>query len=353
MLYDKSIFTFPMILLIIFILLTNYSCNNNPINSGSVEYQFDSSRYRWEFNDIYSIGDPLYQWAPDTGEVFIPDCGYNQLIHFKNNQMSYISFGDDVRIGWMSGFSKNEGYLLCVKIENNLRKPLLKKWDGNSFSDISIIYDSTRYYNPGPVLFKSPNEIWIAETRTIEKFDGIKLNYYNKDETDTLISPTNLFYDEFNKLKYLTTYFNLSIDSLQKDRIFEFNGTSWNKVYEDIHPVFSRVYYILGKDVCAFDGTNFFKLKGNSLELITSYPQNENSLIFGNFNGSSVNDFLVFGYRDYKEKIFHWNGKKWSIEVNTQFNMTKITKPSDNFYCAVVYNIFTPSLIRGFKKEIK
>jgi hypothetical protein len=346
-----------MLIVCLYLLIAQISCNKeNPVVEPPSDYQFDSARYRWELNVLpHNYGYYVYPWAPDTDEVLIPNVFSRDITHFKNNQMSIISFGSGTTVGYISGFSKIEGYLFCTRYEDNIWKPLLKRWDGNSFSDIPIKYNSNKDFDGGIVLFKSPSEIWISGKGRVHKFDGVGItDYFIHDTYDTLMTPVKIYYDESNRLKYLTNYFMLGpIDSISIDRIYEFNGSGWSKVYEDIHPAFNRSYWVLGTDVCAFDGYSFYKLIGNSLMLMTTFPK-VTGMLLGCIGGSSINDFLITGTSLGGDCFYHWNGKKWSIEVFVGYDKNYIIKPTSNFYCLTVSgSVSLPYLIRGFKKEIK
>jgi hypothetical protein len=349
----KSILSVPVYIIFLFLVVTLISCNKeNPITPPPPsDYQFDSARYRWKVTELpHRSGYFVDPWAPDTNEIFLPNVELNNITHIKNDQINIIDFGDSVIGGFMSGFSPNEGYYICIEVINGLGVPLLKRWNGNSFIDIHIKYDLTTNFVIGSALFKSPTEMWFsASSGIIHKYDGVVMTHYHLPDTN--VGRQQLFYDENNHLKILTTIFNTTIDTLQFDRIYEFNGNSWEKVYEDRHYYYLRGYGVMNNDVYVYNfvGQTISKLIGNSLNFITEIPKNND--ITMPLGGSSVNDFSAFEIRG-GNYLLNWNGKKWSKEYFIDdYDRSRIIKADTNFYCAVTSGfVYTARLFRGIKK---
>jgi hypothetical protein len=333
-----------------------YSCNkdDNPVKSNE-HYQFDSARFNW--NSIvlpYNWGYYLPPWAPDTNEAFLSNSLLNNITHYKNGQIEIINFENNIIIGSIAGFSPNEGYLICVEYKDSIWQPHIKRWNGNSFEVVPINHNFKKNFTVSTVLIKSSNEMWFSGKGVIHKFDGYNLKQYYL--ADTNMWGTGIFYDENNHLKYLTTFYNEAIDSIQKDYVYEFDGSNWNKIYEDnTYPITTKYYRVLGNTIFAYNGRQIMKLEGNNLIIYMNISADMGFTL--PFFGSSLNDFMAFGDSwDRKTNLFHWDGKKWSNEGKYEpFAKISGTKINDNSYCLTMceYNVLAPLLIIGSKKSIE
>jgi hypothetical protein len=349
----KSTLFVPILFILLLNIFTIFSCNNNdnPIET-SEHYQFDLARFNWNYIFLpYNAGYYVAPWSPDTNEVFLSNSFTNDITHFKNGQIDLINFGENIRVGYIAGFNPTEGYLICAELKDNIWQPHIKRWNGNSFEVVPINHNFKKRFTASTVLIKSSTEMWFAGIGVIHKFDGYNLTQYYL--SDTNMWGTGIFYDENNHLKYLTTYSNEEIDSVQKDYVYEFNGNDWNKIYEDnTYPIATKFYRILGNSIFSFNGRQIMKLEGNILKLFMNLPDDIGLTL--PFVGTSFNDFMAFGNSwDMKISLFHWNGMKWSNEGKYDLPAQICgTELKNNYYCWSMcdFSLIQPVLLRGFKK---
>jgi len=321
MLKSKFIYIVSLFVTIVYLIIAFVSCENeNPIINN--DYQFDSARFTIQSDLIPFQRDGYYSppWSPDTNEVFLINDNFSAITHYKNGVFEQIRINQnlDIKPYLIDGISPNEGYLICSIIRNNKYEPYILKWNGNSFEPITFSHNYYHRFAPTTMLIKNSNEIWIGDENTVHKFDGNSLIQYNMPDPYVLgIGGVCLYSDENNRLKYLTVRYNGDIDTVERDRIYEFTGTEWIKVFEYIHPLDAEYIDVLGKDVYTFNKLNENTIKKLNGNVLTPYMKIENFIPSYRFVGNSLTDFVAFGRL--KNSIpyanaFHWNGNKWSKE---------------------------------------
>jgi hypothetical protein len=234
--------------------------------------------------------------------------------------------------------------------------PYFAKWNGSNFINIPVNYTYHKDFSLGRALMISKDEIWLAGTGVVHKFDGY--NFIHYPLADTISGTHALIKDEDNKIKVLTGWWNSALDSMAYTRLYEFTGNEFIKVWEDTYPVGTKGFHQMENIiyVAAATGPSYnmgiFQLKNNTLNLVF-VNQPYIGFIPGSFGGSSLtNDLMAFGFENkVGPNIFHFNGNKWSKE-NIPFNNHDrlVKKFNDNYYCAFCYDSYGAYFMRGIKK---
>jgi len=353
----KIRFVFPVLCIL---MLAIFSCNkDNPVVPHDEGLQPDSPRFNWQVTRMpyFGGGEFCYSlWSPDTNEVFM--CSIiNYLVHFKDGQFSTINYGPNIRMFFIDGLSPTEGYIIGSEHKNGIDIPHIERWNGSSFMNVPINYNFDKDFHVSNILIKSSTEMWFSSPKGImHKFDGYNLTQYYLP--DTMMWGEGLLYDESNRLRYLTTYFDGAIDTLHRNYVYEFNGTTWSKVYEDITPLFTRVYGTFNNIIFAYSyPTSLYKLNNNVLSIALNVGYSNFALQdVPSFAGKSLSDFMGFAYYSNGYSFFHWNGQKWSYENvgNEDFtDLIKLRMINDNYFCGVKNGVIHQGfLYRGYRKNI-
>lgn len=342
----KNIVLFVLLLLIVLM----YSCNSeNPVDSEY--YNFDMPRFDWKMTEIPGISNGDFCtsiWSLDTNEVFLCNLSGNRIFHFKDGQINQINFGSNIRISRITGLSKNEAYALGVEIVNGKYKPHLEKWNGNSFVNIPLIYNSDDDFSPSQIYVKNSNEIWISSSKgLIYKFNGSNLIKYQ--QTDTLMLSMGIIYDEENQLRHLTAYF--TPDTSVKWYIYDFDGNDWSKKYEDESIRYWRFYGIFKNSIYAHSENTIYKIQDNTL---IPKVKTTKTLLTYDVQGNKFENIMSFAERETGKGFYHWNGVKWSSENvknvgHSSYFLSKMV--NDEYYCAINTDSDGRStLYRAFKK---
>jgi hypothetical protein len=329
-----------------------YSCSNeNPVTTNN-NPKFDTSRFNWQSIEMKDsdFGQGIWSlWSPDTSEVFM--CTWNNfLIHYKNGQFSEIQYGPNIYMSSIDGLSPTEGYIIGIERLTDKDIPHIEKWNGSTFTNVPVNYSFENTFVVSRTFVKSSTEMWISSSKgLVYKFDGVNLTKFSLP--DTIMYAGNFIYDENNRLRYLTSFFNTGIDTLERNYVYEFNGQNWTKVYQDITPVFTRHYDVLNTGIYAIDyPRSISKLENNILTPVFSTTD----FYILNVSGSSFSNIMSFGGTQNKMSFLNWNGNQWSDE-NTVFeyfqNVDFNKMINENYFCAVVRTSTREYLYRGFRKK--
>ena len=308
----------PVILLIMLsISLMFASCEQDPVTPTEEQpYQFDSARFQWT---IYPTpeGSAFDHsiFIADTNNVFVSDYRFKNgvmIISDGSSRIQYFSW--DYNIMVLTGGDINSTYLF------GMEKPApgkfsLAVWKYNGMEFIkyqSIPLDTRIRFNDA--YYHNPNEIWLCgNDGKILKYDGKEIRQYQfsdsiffetiKECNNEIIVTGPLFWENFETINN-TYYYNR-------------NNDKFELIYRKYPPepdycdVFTRLFEneIIGigyNEFYIFDGKRYnFYLSTN--EIFRSWG----------CHGLSSTNFFAEGTVDVAggvNGLFHWDGKRWSLE---------------------------------------
>ena len=341
----KSIYSVPIFIVIAFSIIFLNSCKDNPVNQSTDD--FDSPRFDWQVTMLPG-GEWIYSiWSPDTNEVFMTSW-YNHLLHFKDGQITRMNYGANIKIACVDGLNKNEGYIVGSEVKNGKYTPHIEKWNGSAFNNVPISYNFNDEFYVSHILVRSPNEMWISSPKgLICNFDGYNLTQYRLPDTN-LISLA-LLIGENGRIQYISVDFD-SVITNNKNFIYEFDGYSWLKIFEEKSDKF---YGVINNMIYAYNYPDIiYKLQNNVLIPRVNIP---NSAGISDIGGNSFENIMGFGLVKGRYSFIHWNGQKWSDEnIGSLFTSDILTRKmvNDNYFCAVNSGIVDfPVLYRAYKKH--
>ncbi|MBK8983596.1 MAG: hypothetical protein IPM38_15105 [Ignavibacteria bacterium] len=351
----KKILSIPVIFIIFTaaLLLTWRCSDDNPVTTPPPEppYEYDSARFDWKVDTLYGQGFYYGLWAADTNEIFIPNIFTNVLVHIKNGIKTYSYYTKERPVGAIFGDELNKGYRAGAILIDSLYQPLIQKWDGNSFVDISnpLNLDRNFFYWTG--FIKNSTEMWFGLTDgNLIKFDGSTFTVYPL--YDSRIKSLKFFYDESNKFKLLASIHHLDIDQTEF-LIYEFTGSQWVKVFNDKESPRPLRYVVLNKYVSANNRITIFELIDSLLAPKINIVPNATQF---SMDGFSFDNILVPGQGvigDCYTTLFHWNGSKWSVELCGYWvdPLTDVFMINENYYYAITHDPREITFVmRGIKK---
>jgi hypothetical protein len=332
------------------ILLTSCS-EENPVTTEPI---FDEPRFEWQVTRMpgFTNGEWCYSfWSPDTNEVFM--CSINNyLLHYKDGSFNRIDYGANIGMFSIDGISKTEGYIVGAEIINGKYVPHIEKWNGSTFVNMPVNYSFNDNFTVSHIFVKSSSEIWISGPKgRIYKFDGYNLKHFL--QADTMMFSEGILYDENNKLRHLTTYFG-SGDTVDKWFVYEFDGSNWNKVYQDnVYPKDTKFYGIMNNIIFAKDVKTIYKLNNNII--IPAININTNIMVVKAVYGTTFNNLMGLGVTSGRQTFFHYNGQKWSDEnIGMYLPVDYINGEmvNENYFCGLTSGLINESyLFRAFKKN--
>ena len=163
----KKIIFIPVYISVVLCSILIVSCSdNNPVTSQDGPYQFDSSRYEWRTDTLYSsYVSNLFGF--DTSHVFF--LGTHSLSIYNGANYSSYAF-DDMRFNVIGGIDNSNIYIGGWYPNGDYR---VMKWDGATFTDLPVPSDTATKYGITGILVQSPNEIWLGTEGKIFFADGI------------------------------------------------------------------------------------------------------------------------------------------------------------------------------------
>ena len=338
---------FPLLLFSL-LCLSFFSCTEkNPVTSDGIDTTLDSARFSWktyQFNDAGFYGGV---WAKDTDNVFAVNTSGGYTINMHNNNIVQTSYPGFTAL-LLTGIDDNTAYLFGTDGTKNSTSLRAKKWNGSDFEEIAISNKYSIY--PAESYFYKPNEIWIVDSKTrLYKFDGLNTTKYNLTlPNDTNCYMQKIYFDStVQKLRaVLLTNLNPSKQDMEFVYfIYDFDGTSWNKVNEFRVPIYDpNTDYIRTKFI---NGYILNKTKRNLtiynnytfVQFLHTYEFNINLGV----SGYSKNNILVEGNQPEikpidKYYLFHWNGIKWSKEYKGALLGGSLFYTINDKYYVVVHN---------------
>lgn len=343
----KSILSVPFNILILIIFSSLFSCKDNPVDNNNSDYVYDPPRFDWQVT-MLPEGEWIYSlWSPDTNEVFM--CSwYNYLLHFKDGQITQINYGTNIKMYSIDGISKTEGYVIGSEKINGKYIPHIERWNGSAFTNVPVNYSFNNDFSVSHILVKSSTEIWISSPKgLIYKFDGYNLTQYQLP--DTLMISIDILIYENNRIQNLTVDFD-SIITNDRHYVYEFDGNSWMKVYEEKG---DKYYGVINNMIYAYNYPDIIYKLQNNILIPKIYTPNNSGI--SDIAGNSFENIMGFGLAMGKSTFFHWNGQKWSDEkIGYLYISDILTRKmiNNDYFCAVNSGIVDfPVLYRAYKKH--
>lgn len=342
------VYFFIVVLLSLFII----SCSkDNPVAPPPPDesYQFDSARFKWNVDTLFGRGF-YFGWPKDTNDIFIANYFYNQLYRIKDGVISYSTYPQNIDLGIVVGDEFNNGFIVGLELIDTIWQPYFEKFEGTGFVEIPNPQNLDRNCFGNAVFVKNQNEIWIGANGFIVNFDGTDLTTYPLEDSTT--KGLKFFYDENNQFKLLASIHHLDIDRTEFI-IYQFTGTQWIRVFNDMESPRPLRYNILNKYVSANNLHVIFELVDSVL-----VPKITMSPVVSQFSmdGFSFDNIMVPSTILVNEQIaslFHWNGSKWSLELSG-FHLnpdTQVIMMNENYYYVLSYDdLGFTFLMQGRKK---
>ncbi|MCB0728087.1 MAG: hypothetical protein KDD00_11525 [Ignavibacteriae bacterium] len=338
-------------------LFLNSCSNDNPVNSPPPDqpYDYDSARFDWTVDTLGGSGF-LYGflgslWAVDTNEILIPNIFENSLLHLKDGVKTITYYPAENRVGLILDDDQNNGYRIGDVLIGNFYQPIIQKWDGSAFVDISNPQNFDRNFFIWTAMIKNDNEMWFGLTDgTVVKYDGKNFTSYPSLGPDIVF--TKIFYDNLNQLTILAWDPHHKIDHTEFF-VFQLINDTWVKVFADYDMLRPIRYNTIENSIIASSSNGFYKLVDSTLVPTLTVP----NIYYLTFDATSNSNILITGYHrieNYISPFFHWNGKKWSREGPNNFPMveSRVHFLNENVVYIVTYDHTwnLTYLMRGTKK---
>lgn len=352
----KSIPVYLFVVVVNFSLLLFGCSEDNPvIQPPESPYEYDSARFNWKVDSLFGDGYFKNLWAKDTNEFFIANLYSNTLAHVKNGIKTFVQYPSYDRLGGVFGDENNNGYRVGAILIDTIYQPLLQKWDGNNFAKMNNPQNLDRNFFYWTAFIKNSTEMWFGLTDgTVLNFDGINFVHYPLTNPDLVF--TKFFYDESNTLNFLAydPHYNLNYAEIL---VYKLRDNKWMETYSDSlgNKIMGPIKYdIVGNVIAPLGLHEIYELVEN-----TPIPRlNIPVYVFHlGLAGTSYEDILIAGFERFpgcNGSFFHWNGKKWSLELcnySTSFRVEILTL-NENCYYAITYDqVWNETyVIRGTKK---
>ncbi|MBK8982926.1 MAG: hypothetical protein IPM38_11530 [Ignavibacteria bacterium] len=316
----KKLKSVPVKYLLVFIFSITffYSCSEDPVTSDPVDpkYIFDTARFDWKIDTIQNVFSPISLSSIDTNDIYILD-SYRTLNHYNGSdfERTYLPFevlGLTVK-AYVDKLFIGGIYL----ISSDYFQPALLVKEGNSFTEIEIP-DSNQQYAIFSIERTNDNVLWLGtQNGRLIKYESGLFTYFgfdssyfvrvHKDKNENVFAVNSIImYDSIgnNGKMYLEIY-KYESESFKK---------LYSKFFENIDDNTFTVSIVDG-EIYARNWFGIYKFSGNDFTKIIDFPDIAKSL---DFSGSSNNDILIEGVFlpfEGKTNLFHWDGFKWSNEL--------------------------------------
>lgn len=340
------------LLMIIILSLFLNSCNNdNPVTSLSPDqlYDYDSARFDWDVDTLYG-GGYYFGWPKDTNDVFVTNVFTNRLYRIRDHVATFTQYPQNIRLGVATGDESNNGFIVALELIGSLWQPYFAKFNGNGFVNIPNPQNLNRNFYFNAVKIKNENEMWIGANGFIVNFDGTNLSTYPLEDSTT--KGLEFFYDENNQFKLLASIHHLDTDNTEFI-IYQFNGTQWIKVFNDLEFTRPLKYNILNKYVSANNLYVIFELVDSVLVPKITMSPVVSEFSMGGFSFDNIMVPSTILVNEQIASLFHWNGSKWSLELSG-FHLnpdTQVIMINENYYYVLSYDdLGFTFLMQGRKK---
>lgn len=260
----------------------------------------DSNIFNWRFIPV-PIKNFFDHYVIDSNNIYYAG---DERLYYYNGTTSTLIYGGPELVGEVDGYDANNIFFGGENRQNIFWiYPYLKKWDGNTITDIPLPLDSN--YGVASMKVLSPENIWIVA-------GAGRLYHYINDtiityEINLSFSPSaSKFFGNENNLYY---YFNRQETPIEH-YIYKFNGYGWVEEFRDAtndnlnygtRESFIE-NFILRKRI------NFYEIYNkNEWQEIVKTPTFEPYTAAG----PSINTFLSSGRREIFFRTYYFDGFKW------------------------------------------
>lgn len=291
--------------------------DNQIITPIDTQYSFDSARYNWSFDSI--PGEFFAFNAFDTSNIFL--LGARALVHYDGSNLNYHYYSD-ISFYPLSIGSYNKNSIYLGGDDNSITNqgvPRLKKWNGLTFEEIPIPNPNNNHYQISTIFGVKEDEMWMGSTRG-------DLIHYNQGNFDFLRLDSTFYFIMFGK-DNIGNFYSVAVKT-----VFDSLTTNYLNIYKKVNGkwewsiVFSEKYNLydineiqptlINNSISGFQNNNIVTFTGNNFHEIFQI-QPFNAYQIQQLSDTSTNFFLIPGLiENGRLKLFHWNGSKWSKEVD-------------------------------------
>lgn len=291
------------------------SCDDEIVTNPNNQITFDSARFEWttyavdriDFNSLYS---------PDSSNIYMVNAQLQMMTHISNGVRVDYPFANFDPV-YIMGLSNNDIYIFGYDLSAIGSPVKLKRFNGISFSDVSIDIKNNNNSFIWGGMAKSINEIWLTTSKYIAKYDDSIFTEY--PISDSMSNIYSIFYHN-NDLQYINYRF-ISFYEYQIELFQLNNNTGWQLIYSQpldtlnnfvsLQEFNGNKYGIDGVEkycIYTFENSSYnvfqclnpyYFTSGKTIDGITF---DEFSAIIGGFYGNEP------------QNICNWNGQKWSKE---------------------------------------
>jgi hypothetical protein len=324
----KKIKSIPVYLLVVVVvcLLFMFSCNeDSPVTPSDGPYQFDSARYNWTTDTIYSqYAKQIFGF--DSTHIYIID--NHSLIIFDGKNYSQHFLGD-LYFSAIDGLDPQNIYIAGAYPDGNYR---FVKWDGVTYQNIPSPSDTNQTFGFTSLFVKSPTEIWLGTFGKLFLYDGLNfteflidstygVRYITENEGRILASGRKPFCPDSN-------FINCDVETF----VYQYENNHWMKidsVYKrfdepEFYPavIDKKLYGIMQEGIFNFTGSDFSKIINSPSPYFITFK----------VEGKNLNELTGVAFSNNDQFFINWNGKKWSKELSDPGGIFEIRNIGEDYY---------------------
>jgi len=342
----KKIKSVPVIfyaIVLISIIMSGCTEDNPIIPDGP--YQFDSARYEWTTDTLYSEFTRKI-FGLDSNHIYLSD-NQSMFIYDGTNYSQHII--NDMLFSEVGGIDPNNIYVSGSYFNGDYR---LEKWNGAVYQNIPAPQNTGPGFGFSCIFVRDYNEIWLGASGKIFLYNGANFTEYNIDSGDVPI----MIVENENRLLAVnnrahcpdSTFTNCDKETV----VYELINNVWVKVNSTFSFHNSTEFYPVKIGMSLFGNShlgifNFLDSK------FTKFLNSPSPYLFNRvIGGSDINEFMTLGFDNVDQFYINWNGIKWSKEINDVSNIKDIKRISNNYY-AIVENCFACTYVLFRKGKLK
>lgn len=258
-----------------------------------------SHNISWQIDTLGQPGNFLYDvWGLDENNVWaigyvdLPEGG-SGIIKWNGTKWRTFPTFAGIKQG-IFGFDENNIFV----VGEFGAYGVVGIWDGGVWNVRNFFYDpiaNDTVWALRGIWGNAPNDVWaVGDQGTIIHWDGIEWNKTNLGITTKI---TAIWGKSSNEI-YLVPISGV------RSSFYKFNGSEWNKIYDDIG-IFSTTLWSALSGNLIIGGTSLLEYDGSSLQQVY-IPGRTRGIV--KVRGSNINNIFTAG--DFGE-ITHFNGISW------------------------------------------